>query len=63
MNQRLKVLLVSRCPFAHIGALPRPALAPVPEESSALTPGESKASPVKEPVGRGTDSICNLSIT
>ena len=33
-----KLLLVSRCPFAHIGALPSPELAPVPPESSALTP-------------------------
>ena len=50
-----KVLLVSRCPLAHTGALPKPALAPVPEESSAFTPGERIARPVKEPVGSGTD--------
>ena len=35
--------------------LPRPALAPVPLGSSALTPGERIASPVKLPVGRGID--------
>src|SRR5580704_17968460 len=58
-----KLLLVSRWPLAQIGRLPRPALAPVPGESSALTPGERMATPVKLPVGRGIDSICALSIT
>src|ERR1700722_11515846 len=57
------VLLVSRCPLAQTGALPKPAFAPVPAESSAFTPGDKSARPVKEPVGRGTASICSLSST
>ena len=49
-----KLLLVSRWPLAQIGWFPKPLLAPVPPDSSALTPGERIASPVKLPVGRGT---------
>src|ERR1022692_461364 len=52
-----KVLLVSRWPLAQMGWLPKPLLAPVPLDSSAFTPGERMASPVKLPVGSGTDSI------
>jgi hypothetical protein len=51
---------VSRWPLAQMGALPRPELAPVPPGSSALTPGERMARPVKLPVGSGTASICVL---
>src|SRR5271163_1339924 len=58
---RRNVLLVSRWPLAQIGALPNPEFAPLPPESSALTPGDKIASPVKEPVGRGTASISSLS--
>src|ERR1700678_3744321 len=58
-----KLLLVSRSPFAQIGALPRPELTPVPPGSSALTPGERMATPVKLPVGSGIASICDLSRT
>src|ERR1700744_2742517 len=58
-----KALEVSRWPLAQIGALPSPLLLPVPPESSALTPGERMASPVKLPVGSGTASICALSRT
>src|ERR1035438_7754178 len=58
-----KLLLVSRCPFAQIGALPRPLLEPVPPDNSAFTPGERMARPVKLPVASGTSSICALSIT
>src|SRR5277367_3875441 len=58
-----KLLLVSRCPFAQMGALPRPLLAPVPPGSSALTPGERMATPVKLPVGRGIAWIWALSST
>src|SRR5580700_2495267 len=56
-----KLLLVSRCPLAQIGWLPRPLLAPVPPESSALTPGARMASPVKLPVDSGTASIWSFS--
>ena len=56
-----KLLLVSRCPLAQIGWFPRPLLAPVPPGSSAFTPGERMASPVKLPVGNGTASIWFLS--
>ena len=49
-----KLLLVSRWPLAQMGALPRPELAPVPPESSALTPGDRMATPVKLPVASGT---------
>src|SRR5579864_9303097 len=56
-------LLVSRWPLAQTGAFPNPSLAPDPDCSSAFTPGESKARAVKEPVGKGTASISNLSIT
>src|SRR5579863_9368256 len=56
-------LLVSRWPFAQIGAFPRPSLAPVPDCSSAFTPGERTTSPVKELVGSGTASIWSLSMT
>ena len=54
---------VSRWPLAQIGALPRPELAPVPPPSSALTPVDWVARPVKLPVCSGTLSICALSIT
>src|SRR5580704_144548 len=54
---RRKLLLVSRWPLAQMGRLPNPLLTPVPPESSALTPGERMARPVKLPVGRGTDWI------
>ena len=57
------VLLVSRWPLAQTGALPKPALAPDPPGSSAFTPTECMAKPVKEPVGRGMSSISALSIT
>ena len=53
-----KLLLVSRWPLAQMGWLPRPLLAPVPPGSSAFTPGERMARPVKLPVGSGTASIC-----
>src|SRR5580704_10535157 len=55
------VLLVSRWPLAQIGWLPRPVLTPEPAASSALTPGERIARPVKLPVGNGTDSIWSFS--
>src|SRR6266568_7456187 len=58
-----KLLLVSRCPLAQMGALPRPLLAPVPPGNSAFTPGERMATPVKLPVDNGTASICAVSIT
>jgi hypothetical protein len=58
-----KPLLVSRWPLAQMGALPRPELAPVPPESSALTPVDCVARPVKLPVGRGATSICWVSMT
>src|SRR3984957_14293837 len=58
-----KLLLVSRCPLAQMGWLPRPELAPVPPGSSALTPVERIARPVKLPVGSGADSIWPLSRT
>src|ERR1700760_2781580 len=58
-----KLLLVSRCPLAQIGALPNPLFDPVPPESSALTPGERIATPVKLPVASGTESICPVSRT
>src|ERR1700719_2651094 len=54
------VLLVSRWPLAQTGAFPIPEFAPVPPESSALTPGDKMARPVKDPVGRGTASISSL---
>ena len=54
---REKLLLVSRWPLAQIGAFPRPELAPVPPDSSAFTPGDRIARPVKLPVGSGIDSI------
>src|ERR1700721_2788232 len=54
-------LEVSRWPLAQIGVLPSPELAPVPPPSSALTPADCVASPVKLPVARGTFSICALS--
>src|ERR1700690_1674878 len=57
----MKVLLVSRLPFAQIGRFPNPAFAPVPPGSSAFTPGERIASPVKLPVGSGMESICAFS--
>ncbi len=60
---RRKLLEVSRWPLAQMGALPRPLFAPVPPESSALTPAERMATPVKLPVARGTDSICAVSST
>ena len=53
-----KLLLVSRWPLAQIGWLPKPPLGPVPPGSSALTPGERIATPVKLPVGSGMVSIC-----
>src|SRR5580698_6667985 len=56
-----KVLLVSRCPLAQMGLLPRPLLTPVLPASSELTPGERTARPVKLPVGRGMDSIWSFS--
>src|SRR6202021_3528893 len=58
-----KLLEVSRCPLAQIGALPRPLFAPVPPDNSAFTPGDQTASPVKLPVGSGSASICDLSST
>src|SRR5580658_1912579 len=58
-----KLLLVSRWPLAHMGALPRPLLAPVPPGSSASTPVDRIAAVVKLPVGMGTDSICAVSST
>src|SRR5580658_10104951 len=58
-----KLLEVSRWPLAQMGALPRPELAPVPPGSSALTPGERMATPVKLPVGRGIEAIWALSRT
>src|SRR5690348_14899720 len=58
---RRKVLLVSRWPLVQMGWLPKPLLTPVPLESSALTPGERMARPVKLPVGRGTASIWSFS--
>src|SRR5277367_6746918 len=57
------VLLVSRCPLDQIGALPKPLLAPVPLDTSELTPAERTATPVKLPVGSGTASNCCLSST
>src|SRR5580693_5950353 len=60
---REKLLLVSRCPLAQIGAFPSPLTDPVPPDSSAFTPGERMATPVKLPVGRGIDAICALSMT
>src|SRR6202795_1816081 len=48
-----KLLLVPGWPLAQRGELPRPALAPLPPESSALTPGVRMATPVKLPVERG----------
>ena len=60
---RLKLLLVSRWPFAQIGRLPSPSFAPEPEGSSAFTPGDWVATPVKLPVGSGISSICALSST
>ena len=54
---------VSRWPLAQMGALPRPEFEPVPPESSALTPGERMATPVKLPVGSGMASIWALSST
>ena len=50
---RRNVLLVSRWPLAQMGRLPRPVLTPEPLASSALTPGERMARPVKLPVGKG----------
>src|ERR1700730_15469203 len=58
-----KLLLVSRSPLAQMGALPKPALTPVPPGNSALTPGDRMATPVKLPVGNGMDSICARSST
>src|SRR5215469_5350807 len=60
---RRKLFEVSRCPFDQMGAFPRPLTAPVPPESSALTPVERIATPVKLPVDRGTDSIWLVSRT
>src|SRR5579859_5725644 len=57
----VKLFDVSRCPFAQIGRLPSPSFAPVPEGSSAFTPGDRIATPVKLPVGCGIDSSCDLS--
>ena len=56
-------LLVSLCPLAQIGWLPKPELAPVPPDNSAFTPGDRIASPVKLPVGNGVASICAFSRT
>jgi hypothetical protein len=56
-------LEVSRCPLAQIGALPSPELTPVPPGSSALTPVDWMARPVKLPVASGAMSICALSST
>src|ERR1700677_3865112 len=56
-------LEVSRWPLAQMGALPRPELAPVPPPSSALTPVDCVARPVKLPVARGTEAICADSMT
>src|SRR5271165_4750022 len=53
----MKVLLVSRWPLAQMGWLPNPLLTPAPPLSSAFTPGERIARPVKLPVGSGTLSI------
>ena len=47
-----KLLLVSRSPLAHTGALPRPEFTPDPPGSSAFTPGERIATPVKLPGGQ-----------
>src|SRR5580698_11128073 len=55
-----KLLLVSRWPLAQIGGLPRPAFAPVPGESSALTPAERVAAPSTLPDGIGMFSIWAL---
>src|ERR1700743_490556 len=55
-----KLLLVSRWPLAQIGAFPNPELAPVPPDSSAFTPADCTARPVKLPVAKGTVSICDL---
>src|SRR6266567_1482701 len=60
---RRKLLEVSRCPLDQMGALPSPLTAPVPPGSSALTPVERIATPVKLPVDRGTDAICAVSST
>src|SRR6266404_1089465 len=61
-----KVLLVSRWPFAQMGALPKPEFAPVPPGSSAFTPGDIRANCVKEPDERdcrirhdGAGRVCN----
>ena len=48
-----KLLLVSRCPLAQSGALPKPALAPLTPERYASTPGVRMATPVKLPVAEG----------
>src|SRR5580698_5591171 len=58
---REKLLEVSRWPLAQMGWLPRPESAPAPPGSSALTPVERMATPVKLPVGSGVDSIWDLS--
>src|SRR5579863_9901315 len=58
-----KLFDVSRCPLDQIGALPSPLAAPVPPDSSAFTPVERIATPVKLPVASGTDSICDVSST
>src|SRR5579863_1642248 len=58
-----KLFDVSRCPLDQMGALPRPLTAPVPPGNSAFTPVERIATPVKLPVDRGTDSICDASST
>src|SRR5580704_19379361 len=49
----MKLLLVSRCPLAQIGAFPKPEFAPAPPDNSALTPGVRIATPVKLPVDDG----------
>src|ERR1039458_3026860 len=54
---------VSRWPLGQMGAFPRPEFAPVPPLSSAETPVDWVARPVKLPVASGTDSISDLSMT
>src|ERR1039457_3911338 len=58
-----KLFEVSRWPLAQMGELPKPEFAPVPPPSSALTPVDCVARPVKLPVARGTASICAVSST
>src|SRR5271168_5332786 len=58
-----KLLLVSLCPFAQMGGLPRPESDPEPPGSSALSPGDRIAAVKGLPVGSGIDSIWVLSST